>query len=328
MGNGCVSDPELVKVGIMVLTKNMGVARGENVLIITDNEKRDIGEALYQAALDLGAEAVMITMKPRSRNAEEPPTTVASAWAEADVFLAPARFSLTHTQARMRATSRGARGATMPNITRDMFLRTLSIDYRGEVVPLCEKLYRALKDSREVVVTSPSGTNLRFSVEGREFHIDTGIYDRPGSWGNLPAGEVYTAPVEGTGEGVAVFDGSFSGGLGIPRSPVRIFVKKGRISRIEGGPEARKLEDLLKSVGREEALNFPAELGIGCNPAARISGIVLEDEKVYGTLHLAIGDNSTFGGKSVAGIHIDGVLLNPTLSADGRVIVERGSWRI
>ncbi len=296
--------------------------------MITDTEKIEIGRAIFSAGLELGSEAILVVMRPRSRNGEEPPEHVRAAWLESDVFVAPTKYSLTHTQARKQAVGRGARGATMPNINHDIFIRTLSIDYKEFVAPLCKKMFEAVKGCSEVRVLNDLGTDISFSVRGREFHIDEGIYDRPGSWGNLPAGEVYVAPQEGTSNGVVVVDGSISGGVGVVRSPVKIEVRGGRATSIEGSGEARELLRILRSVSRDEAFNFPAELGIGCNPAAKLSGVVLEDEKILGTVHLALGDNSTFGGGVKAGVHIDVVLTRPTLYVDGRLIIERGSWKI
>jgi leucyl aminopeptidase (aminopeptidase T) len=318
----------LVDIAKRVLRSNLGLRSGENFLVITDTEKEEIGRALFEAGLDMGAESVIMVMKPRTRNAEEPPRIVAEAWKSADVFLAPTKYSLTHTQARKAATDSGARGATMPGITVDIFSRTLSIDYRETVIPLGSRLLEALRGARRIRVTSESGTDISFSVESREFHLDSGVFDKPGSWGNLPAGEVYVAPVEGTGEGVVVIDASLSGGIGLLEEPVVVRVEKGRAVSIEGGREAGKLRRILESVGRSEAFNFPAEFGVGCNPAARVVGIVLEDEKVHGTVHLAFGDNSTFGGNVRAGIHIDGVLRNPTVEVDGRVVIEGGKWLV
>ncbi|MEM1610793.1 MAG: aminopeptidase [Sulfolobales archaeon] len=319
---------DLLDIAKNIVKINLGLSAGERFLVITDTEKINIGYALFQAGLELGAEAVLITMKPRSRNGEEPPDPVRAAWLESDVFIAPTKYSLTHTQARRQVTDKGSRGATMPGITEEIFLRTLSINYKADVIPLCEKLFEALKGCSEIRITSEQGTDISFSVSGREFHLDGGIYDKPGMWGNLPAGEVYVAPLEGTANGVVVVDGSISGGIGVVKEHVKIIVERGRAKEISGGSEARRLYELLASMRSEDAFNFPAELGIGCNSAARLSGVVLEDEKIFGTVHLALGDNSTFGGRVKAGIHIDMVLLKPTLYADRKIIIEKGIWRI
>lgn len=313
------------KAADIVVRKCLNVKPGEIFLIITDTEKLNIANALFKKGLEVGAETLMAIMKPRTRHGEEPPKPIAEMWKHVDVFVAPTTYSLTHTQARKKAVEAGARGATMPGITEDMFVRTLSIDY--EIVRSnVEKLYDTLKGAKEVRVLSDKGTNLTLRIDGRPLHKDTGIYHNPGDFGNLPAGEIYVAPLEGTANGTIVFDGSIAS-VGLLREPVKITVKDGYAIKISGGDEAEKLRNILEKVGKKEAYNI-AELGIGCNPAAKVVGNILEDEKIYGTVHIALGDNSTFGGKVVAGIHLDGIIMKPTLIVDSRKIIENGKWLI
>ena len=308
-----------------VLEKSFNLKPGETLLVITDTVKKPIGEALFQAGLEMGAEALLAVMKPRTRSGEEPPKPIAEMWRHIDVFVAPTHYSLTHTQARREACEHGARGATMPGITEEIFMRALDIDYE-EVAKLGYKMAEAFKHAKEVRVTSPAGTDIIFSIEGREVDVDTGLYREPGRWGNLPAGEVYVAPVEGTGNGVVAIDGSVAQ-MGILSEPIKVKVEEGWAVEFQG-PNAKELEELLKKASRREAFNFPAEFGIGCNPAAKLSGVVLEDEKAYGTIHFAFGDNSTFGGKTKAGIHIDALVREPTVTVDGKTVIEKGTWKI
>ncbi|MCR4426018.1 MAG: aminopeptidase, partial [Firmicutes bacterium] len=131
----------------------------------------------------------------------------------------------------------------------------------------------------------------------------------------------YIAPVEGTANGVIVVDGAMAG-IGITENPITLEVRDGLVTRILGGPAARQLEDLIAPLGAP-ARNI-AELGIGTNDRARLTGRVLEDEKVMGTIHLAIGDNSHFGGKVAVPSHLDGIILSPTLVIDGKSVMVNG----
>jgi leucyl aminopeptidase (aminopeptidase T) len=176
-----------------------------------------------------------------------------------------------------------------------------------------------LDRTARVQVTTRSGTDLSFSIEGRLAHgRKGGIYREPGQWGNLPCGEAFVAPVEGSAQGVYVVDASH-GGVGRLAEPIRISVEDGRAVRIEGSHEAARLRRLLESVGEPEAYNL-AEFGIGCNHAARICGITLEDEKVLGTCHLALGRNDLFGGTVCASVHVDGVLTQASVLLDGETL--------
>lgn len=296
----------------------MAVRPDEEVLIVTDTGKLRIAEALAYAASSLGAETSTIVMLPRERSGIEPPRPVAKAMLGADVVLMPTTHSLSHTEARRRASEAGARIASMPGITEDMMSTGgMTADY-GEVAALTEAVARALEGKKEAHIITPSGTDLRMSIEGRGVLRDTGLYHNPGDFGNLPAGEACLAPVEGTAEGILVIDRMGS----IVTRPLKVIVRAGRAIRFEG-PDAGKLEALLRSAD-ENAYNI-AELGIGTNPKARLRGIVLEDEKVLGTVHVALGDNRSFpGGRVASSIHLDGVLLKPTLIVDGQVVMRDG----
>ncbi|MEM4036915.1 MAG: aminopeptidase [Desulfurococcaceae archaeon] len=300
----------------------LNVKPGELFLVITDTETKAIGDVILEKGLEAGAEAVMAVMKPRSRHGEEPPKPIAEMWQHADVFVAPTKYSLTHTRARRRATEKGVRGATMPGITPEIFIKGLAVDYM-QVNNYNNCLLRALKGAKRIRVLAPGGTDISFSVEGREFISDSGILHEKGSFGNLPAGEVLVAPVEGTANGIIVFDCSITD-VGVLKEPVVVIVRDGLAVEFRGGLEAQKLELMLKSIKLREAFNI-AELGIGTNPGAEIVGNILMDEKALGTVHIGFGDNSTIGGKVVAGIHLDGVIRRPSVYVDGKPVIEDGT---
>lgn len=296
----------------------MAVKPGEEVLVVTDTGKLRIAEALAYAAGSLGAEVSIITMLPRERSGLEPPRAVAKAMLGADVVLMPTTRSLSHTEARRKASEAGARIASMPGITEEMMSTGgMTADYE-QVAALTEAVANALEGRREAHLITPSGTDLKMSIEGRGVLRDTGLYHRPGDFGNLPAGEACLAPVEGTAEGVLVIDRMGS----IVTRPLEVRVEAGRAVDFKG-PDADRLLELLRSAD-ENAYNI-AELGIGTNPKARLRGVVLEDEKVLGTVHVAFGDNRSFpGGRVASSIHLDAILLKPTLYVDGEPLMRDG----
>jgi leucyl aminopeptidase (aminopeptidase T) len=214
----------------------------------------------------------------------------------------------------------------MPGITEETALRTFPHDYRlirERVGRICD-----LFDEAEFVhITTEKGTRLSFSIKGRKGHgRKGGIYTEKGAWGNLPCGEAFIAPVEGTAKGVYVVDASHSG-LGKVETPIRIEVEDGKATAIRGGPQAACLIELLEKVKNPDAFNL-AEFGIGCNDHARVCGLTLEDEKSLGTCHLALGDNALFGGRTEAGIHLDGVLDKPTILFNDKAVMSQGKLTI
>jgi leucyl aminopeptidase (aminopeptidase T) len=221
----------------LALVQCMGVSGGEKVLVITDEELREIGYAFWKEAKDLGAEAIFVEMIARSQHGEEPPEPVIEIMKAVDVIMAPTSRSLSHTGARRKANEAGARVASMPGITRDSAIRTLTADYR-KIARLSEKMAEILSKGSLARITSPAGTDIVMSLEGRTGHPDTGIYHNPGDFGNLPAGEAFIAPVEGTAQGVIVIDGAMSG-VGVVEEPIKMTVESGYVTEITGGHGAR-----------------------------------------------------------------------------------------
>ncbi len=311
--------------------KCMGVRKGEVVAVITDTEKESIGRAIFQAAQEKKAEAVLVVMDPRKHHGQEPPDAVANLMKGADVVIAPTLYSLSHTQARKAATEQGARIATMPSITaRMMSTGGMTADFNA-VSRRADKMHKTIRRFKQFRLTTPLGTDITFEVDRKGWIKDTGIIKKKEEFGNLPAGEIFIAPLEGSAEGTFIVDGAIAG-EGKVDKPITVLVEKGRAVKISGAETARKLRNNLQKAGKElskpDLVNNIAEFGIGLNPNAKIIGNPLEDEKVMGTVHIALGDNSTFGGKVKAGIHIDGIITEPTLVAGKKTFIKDGALKV
>ena len=316
---------QLKKAAEIALKDCMAVKKAESVLIITDEPARKIGRALWEGAKELGAEAIFTEiMTPRS-NGEEPPEPIAELMKLVDVILIPTSKSLSHTDSRREASKAGVRIATLPGITEDMMTRTLNADYK-EIAKKSDILAEIISKASNIRITSEKGTDINLAVEGRDGHSDTGLNHNPGDFSNLPAGEAYVAPMEGKSEGVIVFDGSMAG-VGILKDEViNVKVEEGYATEITGGKGAEKLYSIMEPFGKL-AFNL-AELGIGTHDKALITGEVLEDEKVIGTVHIAFGDNKSMGGIIRVASHLDGVIMEPTVIVDGETIMDKGKFLI
>jgi len=317
-GSCFAMNEKIVEISMNTLADCLGLKSGETFLVVTDESRKELAEALHEAGKRLGAESMLAVMKERAKSGEEPPEAIAAAMAKAQVVVCITKHSLTHTQARKQAAAAGARLATMPGITEDMFLEgAIAADYT-QVKALTEKVTDMLTGAQTVRIEK-DGRSLEFSIQGRDGVPSTGMYLELGQSGNLPSGEAYIAPVEGTAEGQIVVDGSIAG-IGKLSGPIVLTVEKGRLTAAEGGPEGEKL---LQMLGDGDG-RLLGEFGIGTNEKARITGVVLEDEKVYGTIHVAFGSNNTFGGVVAAGVHIDCVVGKPDVYLDGRQIMKSG----
>lgn len=311
----------LVEIGTRVLTSCMDVKAGETVLVVTDDEKFQIGQALYEAAKELGADAMLVTMSPREVSGQEPPASIAAAMKAADVVLCPMSTSITHTRAKIEAAKAGARIATMPNITEDMFRQgAMTADY-GTVMELTNRVTEMLTQASTARIEK-DGHVLTLDLAGRPGIPSPGVYREKGQAGNLPSGEAYIAPLESGSNGSMIIDGSMVG-IGLLESPLQVQVKDGKLQSIQGA-EAEKVGFLLNNE-RNATL---CELGIGTNYAARLTGVILEDEKAYQTVHIAFGTNIGFGGTNKADCHIDGIIKNPTLYLDDVLVLKDGAFQI
>jgi leucyl aminopeptidase (aminopeptidase T) len=312
--------PELYTASLIAVRDCMGLKPGEKVLIITDEPLRTIGYALWKAAKDLGNEVLLIEILPRASNGAEPPPEVAELMKMVDVVLCPTSKSLTHTDSRRAASAKGVRVGTLPDVTEEIMIRCMNADY-SKIAQRTFALCKLLEKASTVRVTAPAGTDVTMPIKGRTAHSSSGLFREKGQWGNLPTGEAYLAPIEGQSEGVVVVDGSMAM-VGMVKTPIRILVKKGYAEDITGGEEAQRLIALLEPHGKDA--RTVAEFGIGTNDKAILTGIILEDEKVMGTIHIAFGDNKSMGGSVRVASHLDGLITHPTVWLDETMIMNNG----
>ncbi len=209
----------------------------------------------------------------------------------------------------------------MPNIAHDTMIRCLNPNV-DKVINITNTVFNAMQNVSNIRVTSKKGTDITFDVTGRQVIPSTGVLRNIGESGNIPSGEVYLAPVEGTTNGMLVFDGSIAG-IGLLTHPVYIEVVDGIATKISGkGGEARLFGRMINRYDNES--KSIAEFGIGTNPYAKLCGEILEDEKVLGTVHFAFGNNVSMGGNINVPIHIDGLISKPTVYFDGKKVMEDG----
>jgi leucyl aminopeptidase (aminopeptidase T) len=310
---------ELEQAVLTVIRRCLGVLPDETVVVVADEETRAIGDALRDAAKATGAEAVLTTMSAREEHGQEPPAPVAAALATADVFIAPTAKSLSHTRARKAATDAGARGATLPGVTEDMLARLMACDF-----PALQRrslaLAELLTSSSTAYITCPRGTDLRLDLTGREGISDDGDLTGERAFGNLPCGEGFVSPCGGEGRMVTVS----LAGVGLPRGePPVLTVRDGRLAGATQ-PEGEEFLAHLHAAG-ELGTNL-AELGIGTNERARLTGNILEDEKILGTVHVAFGASAGIGGTVSVPVHLDCLIAEPTLDLDGTRVLEQGRF--
>ena len=306
----------------IVLKKCLNLKRNEKLLVITDSKLYSIGKMFFREAKKVTSDVRLIKIPIPKVHGAGPSKKIANEMLKYDVELLITTKSLSHTKARKNASDKGARIVTMPGITKDIVKRTLIVDYK-KIKEENKDLINKLKKGKIVRVKTKKGTDISLKIFNKKWFDDSGVYSRKKDFGNLPAGEIGFMPTEGKSEGVFVVDGSI-GGLGLVDKPVKIFVKGGFATRVLGGKIAKKLRILLITKKHENI----AEFAFGTNPKAKITGVTLEDEKVKGTVHIALGNNKSYGGNVDVPFHVDCIIKKPDVFIDDKLVMKKGKFLI
>ena len=306
-----------------IMDQVLGVKPGERIVIVTDFERpRSITDLLATTAAVYGLQPVIVTMPAREMGGEEPPASVAAAMREADCIIVQTSHSMTHTNAEREALRAGARVCNIREVDEEMMVRGgMTADY-DEVDRITRRGVALLAAAKRARLTTPEGTDLTLDLTGRPAFALSGFAREPGTFSGLPDGEAAIAPVEGRTEGVLV-DPYLVEKIGQVTEPFRLEAREGRIVSVEGGAQAQALSAILarKDPG---ARNFAAELALGTNPACRLIPKSREIKKRLGQAHVALGDNLSLAGTVDSAIHLDIVMLRPTIILDDDVVVLDG----
>ena len=306
----------------IVLKKCLGLKKNESFLVVTDEKLLELGKEFLKAASKITNKTKLIKIPIPKVSGTEPSKETSDEMLKYDVEILITTKSLSHTHARINACKKGVRIVTMPGITEEILKRTIDIDY-NKLMKTHKKLGDIIDKGKEARIKTKLGTDLTFSIKGRKaFGRDSGLFTKKGSFGNLPTGEIFVAPLEGTANGVYIVDASFAG-IGKMKTQIKIYVKSGQAIKIEGD-KSEELKTLLDSIG-PKARNI-AEFGIGTNEKAKITGNILEDEKVIGTCHVALGNNIGFGGKTSVQLHLDGIIKKPGIFIDSKKVLSNGKF--
>jgi leucyl aminopeptidase (aminopeptidase T) len=296
----------------------MGTKTDEKLVVVADQKTFELGYAFAQAGRECGIETTFVEAPVQEKG--DVPSPVAAAMAVPDVEFLLTSMSYSHTNARIAASDNGVRVASMPMLTTEIAENYLNADY-PYIKKVSEKYAEMMTKASTIRVVTDRGTDITMDITGREAHADTGMLTEKGAMGNLPAGESYLAPLEDGANGTLVVDGTIAY-VGPVEDDITIDVKKGRITEISGGKSAEALRVFLSDKDAEST--GIAEFGIGTNPAAKIIGHPLVDEKVWGTIHIAFGMNVSMGGTRQSDIHYDCIINNPTVWLDDEKVMDKG----
>lgn len=300
------------------------VRREDRVLVITDQSTELVGEYLFEAANARSSCVRWERIPQASMHGSEPPSTVADAMLAATVILGATKSSLAHTQARFRATEKGARYLSLADYSlAQLASPALTVDF-VKAARAARKIKAVLDKGEEYEVATLKGTTLKLVGRGRAANACPGFVAKPGTMGSPPDIETNIAPVENLSEGTVVIDGSIPcERIGVVRKPIRMRIEAGSIVEIDlGNPQGRILHEMFEAAGPKARVL--AEFGFGLNPKAKLCGRMLEDEGCAGTVHFGFGSNITIGGRNKVNFHLDCVIRAPTVRVDGKFLLRAG----
>ncbi|MEM2183842.1 MAG: aminopeptidase [Candidatus Methanomethylicia archaeon] len=311
------------KISKLIVNKLISVNENENVMIIIDEDSELIMvKALFNEVINSKATPIIVT--------------IPSNWKSHTTLPKPVQASLEYVDVVIGMTKKTAAPSYDPEVARllkdkkirymSMVLRPLDNYINGAALADYEEVYSDAKRLSELMrgnrikVTTKLGTNIEAIIKGSRIIIEAGFATKPGESAAFSDGEVSYTPIEGTANGIVIVDGPIAY-IGKPSEPLKLIIRNGRVIDINGGREAMELINMIKKTPNLDNL---AEFGIGVNKAARLNGYWQEEKKAYGNLHIALGDNIYYGGKTKCDIHMDLVIYKPTVEVDGRIIVKEG----
>lgn len=331
---------ELMQSAKLIVEDLAMVKEGDEALVITDtriNEFYGTGElvkAIVAAISAVGAEPVIVTYLPRKRDGGELPKLVKDAMKNAKIIFTITTYSILQTLAFSNALDNGARIMVLScgshlGKNNDMLYRLLP-KTRAEVEELADltkKIGERFAKGHKVKIRTEKGTDITMEIGGLRNYINTGFLDNQGMCGFAPTGQNCTGVIPGTANGKVVVDASISVLKQPLQEPIYMTFKDGMLIDIRGGVEAQQYKKLIEAENDPKVYNL-AEVGTGNNPRAIISANALEDERYYGSAHIAIGSNASFGGDIRCEWHSDAIFYDATIEIDGEIIMENGKFLI
>lgn len=295
--------------------------RNEKLLIICDQPSMEIGTAIYMAAQNRCQESVLVMLTPESRQGRaEFPESVIELIQKFDVAVIPLSTRVSHVQTKKVASESKVRIASFPEITTEIFSRTMNADWR-KIGVNTRKVAGRLSMAKSVRVVNEHGTDFTFQIDDSAIHTDDGRLSCKGGFNVLPAGQVCLTPKEGTMEGTVAIDGYFSFDRRIPQPALILEVQQGLINSIRNHSLAPELEKYLSKY--KETARSVCSLGLGLLDSAKVSGNFFEDKVSFGAIRLTFGKELSHATSGL--FPMEGITSCCTISVDGKLLLHDGT---
>jgi len=308
-----------------ILTHCGSLKKSESLVILCDKTTKDLGESFRGQAIKITPQAELIEMPLADKHGQEPPGNVRERMLKANLVISLCKYSLAHSKARMDAASQGARFLSMPFYSWELLNDpSVAFDFKSQA-PVVNKVADAFTKGSKLNVTTRKGTDIVMDIKGRKGNYCPGFVSQAGELGSPPDIEANISPLETNSNGVLVIDGSITcSEIGLLKETVKLTIKDGSIQKIESenNDYVETLNQIFEKPGSKHRIL--AECGVGLNPLAKLSGVMLTDEGALGAVHFGFGSNYTVGGKNEIDFHLDFVVTKATLKIDDEFILKDG----
>jgi len=327
-------DLELAKAADILVRELLRLKSGESLLITFDTEsdwRAPLATARAAQAADAKVAVLWHTAPPGYGKTADPylPDSLKAAIPNSDVWVEfNYEWLLYSTPWEKAMETDRVRYLCLVGMDTPMMVRCVGKVDWPSLKAFQLKITEMTQKARRMRVTTPAGTDVVFeNGPDRPVLCETGFADTPGA--HFLGGQIGWAPVEETINGTIVFDGSFSGGgeanLGILKEPITLGIEKGKIVKVEGGKEAKFVEAWLAGFKDPNMYNM-AHICYGFNPGAKLTGVCLEDERIWGCTEWGIGYQGPMmkGKAGSAPTHADGICLYSSVWLDDVQVLKEG----
>ena len=308
-----------------ILSHAGDASEGERLLLLVDQNTEHLASFFEASAAKLGLSLQKKVMPVGTNHGEEPPLDVAVAMRSSSLIVALTTFSLAHSQARLKAAEGGARFLSLPQFSLALLShQMIRVDYRA-IAPIVRHVADHFTRGSTIHLKSSKGTNLKVDIRGRQGNYAPAFVELPGDLGSPPDIEANVSPLEASATGFVIVDGSITHpSIGLLRADVEIEFSRGLA--ISFNTSDRILSEKLKQLFERQNLKrrVLAEVGVGLNPYAELTGLMLSDEGTLGTVHLGLGSNFFVGGDNLIDFHLDFVIRDAALSVDDMQVLAGG----
>jgi leucyl aminopeptidase (aminopeptidase T) len=301
----------------------IGLYEDETVLIIADDRKHELGQAMHDSAKKICEEVFYLELKAKDEYTYEPPDILRDSMKSVDVVINTSGMNFYDTKALMEVASLGVRVGLVPNINEESLSRCLGIDHE-KITDISENIKTIIEKSKIIRIETRSGTGISIPIEGQPVTASTGVLKAIGDNGYIPSGKVFVVPENGKINGMLNIDGSIEG-IGLVTSPVKLEIVDSYVTKIHGdGPEAKALLKILNKYGDDARII--GEFGIGTNYKAVLSGEYYEDELSAGTAYISLGRNINIGGRNDIQFRLGCVFNRPNIFIDEELTIHNGKY--